>query len=264
MQLNDRISAVVTGGASGLGEALVRRLAGHGVKVAVFDRDALKGAALSEELGILHLDADVGDEASAEAAFAAARERHGQERIMVNCAGVFAPSRTAGRDAATGRTKRFPMARLMRNLDVNLIGTFLCASISAAGMLELDRLPGDDGERGVILNVSSLSGVEGQIGEAGYGASKGGVLGMTLPMARDLMDDGIRVNAILPGTFLTGMVQLGEGAEDALKRLAGKALFPKRLGRADEFASLAEEVITNPYINAAHFRIDGGARLNPL
>jgi NAD(P)-dependent dehydrogenase (short-subunit alcohol dehydrogenase family) len=258
MQLDSTISAVVTGAASGLGEATARALAGHGVKVAVFDRDG-RGQKVANELGGVFCQVDVTDEASVDAAFAKARAAIGQERILVNCAGTGNAVKTASRSKETGEIKHFPLNQFELIIQINLIGTFRCLAKSAAGMLSLPPLA--DGERGVIINTGSVAAQDGQIGQAAYSASKGGVVGMTLPIARDLMNEAIRVNTILPGIFNTPLMNAApQAVKDAL---AASVPFPKRLGDPPEFASLALEMIRNGYFNGEVVRLDGAIRMPP-
>ena len=205
MKLDSSISAVITGGASGLGAATARRLAAAGVKVALFDLNAAAGEALAAELGGVFCAVDVTQEDQVDAGFAKARAAIGQERILVNCAGTGNAIKTASRDKATGEIRAFPTANFERIIQINLIGTFRCIAKSAAGMLSLPALEG--GERGAIVNTASVAAQDGQIGQASYSASKAGIVGMTLPIARDLMNEGIRVNTILPGLFDTPLLQ---------------------------------------------------------
>lgn len=259
MQLNSSVAAVVTGGASGLGEATVRKLAEHGVKVAIFDMNEAKGEAVAKEVGGVFCKCNVTSEEEVDAAFAKARAAHGQERILVNCAGTGNAIKTASRDKQTGETRHFPLDAFNLIIQINLVGTFRCIAKSAKGMLDLEPL--EDGERGAIVNTASVAAVDGQMGQAAYSASKGGIVGMTLPIARDLMGDGIRVNTILPGIFNTPLMQ---GAPPQVKdALAASVPFPKRLGAAPEYASLALEMITNGYFNGEHVRIDGAIRMAP-
>ncbi|APW40276.1 3-hydroxy-2-methylbutyryl-CoA dehydrogenase [Rhodoferax koreense] len=259
MQLDSSIAAIVTGGASGLGAATARRLAGHGVKVALFDLNAEQGEALAREIGGVFCQVDVTSEEQVDAAFAKARAAHGQERVLVNCAGTGNAVKTASRDKATGEIKHLPLANFDRTIQINLVGTFRCIAKSAAGMLTLDPL--EDGERGAIVNTASAAAVDGQMGQAAYSASKAGVAGMTLPIARDLMNEGIRVNAILPGLFDTPLLM---GAPEHVRAaLAASVPFPKRLGRPAEYAALAELLITNGYFNAECVRLDGALRMAP-
>lgn len=261
MKLDSSISAVVTGGASGLGEATVRALVAQGVKVAIFDLDRQqeRGEALEKELGVTFCAVNVTSDAEVDAGFEKARAANGQERILVNCAGTGNAAKTASRDKQTGETKHFPLDAFNMILQINLVGTFRCIAKSAKGMLDLEPL--EDGERGAIVNTASVAAVDGQMGQAAYSASKGGVVGMTLPIARDLMGDGIRVNTILPGIFNTPLMQ---GAPEPVKAaLAASVPFPKRLGKAEEYASLAVEMVRNSYFNGEHVRIDGAIRMAP-
>jgi len=259
MQLNSSVAAVVTGGASGLGEATVRKLAEHGVKVAIFDMNEEKGERVAKEVGGVFCKVNVTSEEEVDAGFAKARAAHGQERILVCCAGTGNAAKTASRDKQTGETRHFPLDAFNLIIQINLVGTFRCIAKSAKGMLDLE--PMEDGERGAIVNTASVAAVDGQMGQAAYSASKGGVVGMTLPIARDLAGDGIRVNTILPGIFNTPLMQF---APEAVKAgLAASVPFPKRLGNAPEFASLALEMITNGYFNGEHVRLDGAIRMQP-
>jgi NAD(P)-dependent dehydrogenase (short-subunit alcohol dehydrogenase family) len=255
MQLDASISAVITGGASGLGAATARRLAARGVRVALFDLNEAAGQALAREIGGLFCRVDVTDEASVDAGFAQARAAQGQERILVNCAGTGNAVKTASRDKATGEIRHFPVASFDRIIQINLVGSFRCIAKSAAGMLTLEPLA--DGERGAIVNTASVAAQDGQMGQASYSA----ITGMTLPIARDLMGEGIRVNTILPGIFDTPLLQ---GAPDNVKAaLAASVPFPKRLGQPDEYAHLAETMITNGYFNGECVRLDGAIRMAP-
>ena len=259
MKLDSSISAVITGGASGLGAATARRLAASGVKVALFDLNAEAGEKLAAELGGVFCKVDVTKEDEVDAGFAKARAAIGQERILVNCAGTGNAIKTAGRDKTTGEIKAFPTANFERIIQINLIGTFRCIAKSAAGMLTLPVLP--DGDRGAIVNTASVAAQDGQMGQASYSASKAGVVGMTLPIARDLMGENIRVNTILPGLFNTPLLQ---GAPEKVRdALAASVPFPKRLGDPTEYAALAEFMITNGYMNAESVRIDGAIRMAP-
>lgn len=253
------IAAVVTGAASGLGEATARELAKRGAKVAIFDRDAEKGEKIASELGGIFCEVDVTSDAEVAAAFAKAREAHGQERILVNCAGVANAAKTVSRDKETKAARLYPMQQFELAIQINLIGSFRCIANSAFGMADLDPLA--DGEKGVIINTASVAAEDGQIGQAAYSASKGGVLAMTLPIARDLMNEGIRVNTILPGVFKTPMVaMMPPNVQDAL---GAQVPFPKRLGTPEEYAQLALFLIENTYMNAASVRLDGGIRMAP-
>ena len=253
------IAAVVTGAASGLGEATARELARRGARVAVFDRDSAKGEAVAAEIGGIYCDVDVTSDDKVAAAFAKAREAHGQERVLVNCAGVANAAKTVARDKETKAAKFYPLGQFELAIQINLIGTFRCIAHSAFGMVDLDPLA--DGERGCIINTASVAAQDGQIGQAAYSASKGGVLAMALPIARDLMNDGVRVNTILPGVFKTPMVaMMPENVQDAL---GAQVPFPKRLGKAEEYALLAAFIVETPYLNAEAIRLDGGIRMAP-
>jgi NAD(P)-dependent dehydrogenase (short-subunit alcohol dehydrogenase family) len=262
MRLSSDIAAVVTGGASGLGKATATALRAQGVKVALFDRDEERGRASAEELGALFCKVDVTSDDSVDAAFAEARKANGQERILVNCAGIGSAMKTASRSKDTGDIKHFPLNIFELTIQINLIGTFRCVAKSAAGMLTLDPLPAaDGGERGAMVMTASVAAEDGQMGQAAYSASKGGVVGMTLPIARDLSGEGIRINTILPGIFETPLMM---GAPEKVKEaLAASVPFPKRLGRPEEYASLALEMIRNPYFNGEDVRLDGSIRMAP-
>jgi len=258
MEING-IAAVVTGAASGLGEATARALAEKGAKVAIFDRDSERGEKVAAEIGGVFCEVDVTSDEKVAAAFAKARDAHGQERVLVNCAGVANAAKTVGRDKETKTAKRYPMQQFELAIGINLIGSFRCIANSAFGMVDLEPLA--DGERGVIINTASVAAEDGQIGQAAYSASKGGVLAMALPIARDLMNDGVRVNTILPGVFKTPMVAMMP--ENVQEALGAQVPFPKRLGQAEEYARLACFMVENPYLNAAAIRLDGGIRMAP-
>ena len=253
------VAAVVTGGASGLGEATARALAAKGARVAIFDRDADKGEKVAAEIGGVFCEVDVTSDEKVGAAFDKARAAHGQERILVNCAGVANAVKTVGKDKATGEFKPYPMIQFELAIQINLIGSFRCIAHSAYGMVNLDPL--EDGERGCIVNTASVAAEDGQIGQAAYSASKGGVLAMALPIARDLMNDGIRVNTILPGVFKTPMVAMMP--PNVQEALGAQVPFPKRLGKAEEYADLAAFIVETPYLNAEAIRLDGGIRMAP-
>ena len=259
MKLSSAISAIITGGASGLGAATARRLAGHGVKVALFDMNEGSGEALAAELGGVFCKVDVTSEEQVDAGFAKARAVIGQERVLVNCAGTGQAIKTASRDKTTGAIVSFPSAEFNRVVQINLVGTFRCTAKSAAGMMTLPVL--DDGERGAIINTASVAAQDGQMGQASYSASKAGIVGMTLPIARDLMSEGIRVNTILPGIFDTPL--LARLPEHVKSGLAAAVPFPKRLGHPDEYAALAEFMITTGYMNGESVRLDGAIRMAP-
>lgn len=256
MKLNSSIAAVITGGASGLGAAAARRLASQGVKVALFDMNEEQGEALARELGGVFCKVDVTSEEQVDAAFAKARAALGQERVLLNCAGTGYSAKTAGRDRSTGEIRHFPVHSFDRIIQINLVGTFRCIAKSAAGMLTLDT---QDGERGVIVNTASVAAEDGQMGQAAYSASKAAITGMTLPIARDLMGEGIRVNTIMPGLFNTPLMQaLPDNVKAAL---AESVPFPKRLGHPEEFAQLAETIVINGYFNGESVRLDGAIRM---
>jgi NAD(P)-dependent dehydrogenase (short-subunit alcohol dehydrogenase family) len=259
MKLGSDIAAIVTGGASGLGAATARALAAKGVKVAIFDLQAEKGEAMAAEIGGVFCEVNVTSDESVDAGFAKARATHGQERILVNCAGTGNAIKTASRSKEDGSIKHFPIDAFNWVIQINLIGTFRCIAKSAAGMLTLDPL--EDGERGAIVNTASVAAEDGQIGQAAYSASKGGVVGMTLPIARDLMNEGIRVNTILPGIFDTPLMNAApQQVKDAL---AASVPFPKRLGNPHEYAQLALTMIECGYFNGEDVRLDGGIRMAP-
>jgi NAD(P)-dependent dehydrogenase (short-subunit alcohol dehydrogenase family) len=259
MKLDDNVSAVITGGASGLGEATARALAAKGVRVALFDLNEAKGEAVAAELGGVFCKVNVTDEASVDAGFEKARAANGQERILVNCAGTGNAIKTASRSKEDGSIKHFPLDAFNAIIQINLVGTFRCIAKSAAGMMTLD--PQEDGDRGVIINTASVAAEDGQIGQAAYSASKGGVVGMTLPIARDLMNEAIRVNTILPGIFETPMLM--GSPQKVLDALGASVPFPKRLGQPPEFAQLALSLIENAYLNGAAVRLDGAIRMAP-
>jgi NAD(P)-dependent dehydrogenase (short-subunit alcohol dehydrogenase family) len=259
MKLDNSVAAVVTGGASGLGAATARALAAKGVKVAIFDLQTEKGEALASEIGGVFCEVNVTSDESVDAGFAKARAAHGQERVLVCCAGTGNAVKTASRSKEDGSIKHFPLEAFNWLIQINLIGTFRCVAKSAAGMLTLE--PGVDGERGAMVMTASVAAEDGQIGQAAYSASKGGVVGMTLPIARDLMGEGIRINTILPGIFETPLMQ---GAPQNVKdALAASVPFPKRLGNPPEYAQLALTMIENSYFNGEDVRLDGAIRMAP-
>lgn len=262
MELNDKV-AVITGGASGLGRAGVRRFVGQGAKVAIFDMNEEKGAALAAELGdsVIFCKVNVTDEESVAAGIAATIAAFGAIHINCNFAGIGNAKRTMGKNGP------FPLADFNMILQVNLVGTFNVLRLCAEKMAENDVLNADGG-RGVIINTASVAAYEGQIGQAAYSASKGGVVGMTLPVARDLAVLGIRVNTIVPGLIATPLMM--GGAEEMtpeiaefLQPLASQVLYPKRLGNSDEIAHLAQCIVENDYINGECIRMDGGIRMQP-
>jgi len=258
MDINATISAVVTGGASGLGEATARALARAGARVAIFDMSAEKGDKVAREIGGVYCNVNVTSEDSVVEGFKRARAAIGQERVLVNCAGTGNAFKTASR-SKDGTFKHFPVDQFDRIIQINLIGTFRCIAHSAEGMLTLDPL--STGERGAIINTASVAAEDGQIGQAAYSASKGGVVGMTLPIARDLAQEGIRCNTILPGLFNTPLMQAG--GPEFVQKLGAQVLFPSRLGDPSEYAGLALEMVRNPYFNGEDVRLDGGIRMAP-
>lgn len=246
-------SAIVTGGASGLGAATAEALYAQGCRVALWDMNVEKGEALAKKLGGVFRQVNVADEASVQDALAKTMAEIGTPRILVNCAGIAIGEKTIGKNGP------HRLDTYKRVLDVNLVGTFNCIRLVAVEMEKLDGL--EDGERGVIINTASVAAFEGQIGQAAYSSSKAAVAGMTLPIARDLMNAGIRVNTIAPGIFWTPMMAgMDQKVQDAL---AAMVPFPKRLGRPEEFASLALEICRNTMINGAVIRLDGAIRMQP-
>ena len=259
MHLDSTTAAVITGGASGLGAATARRLASRGVRVALFDLNAQAGEKLARELGGVFCKVDVTSDEQVDAGFAAARAAHGQERVLVNCAGTGKAGKTASLDKTTGQPKHYPIADFDRILQINLVGTFRCIAKSAAGMLTLPPLA--DGERGAIVNTASVAATDGQVGQAAYSASKAGIVGLTLTVARDLMNDGIRCNTILPGIFDTPLLQALP--ENVKASLSASVPFPKRLGQPEEFAGVVEMLLTTAYFNGESVRLDGAIRMPP-
>jgi NAD(P)-dependent dehydrogenase (short-subunit alcohol dehydrogenase family) len=251
-------SAIVTGGASGLGEATVRLLAERGARVVVLDMNDEKGQQLAKETGGVFAHADVTSTEEVIAAIEAAKEM-GPLRSLVNCAGIGWATRTIGRDGSYESAHDLEVYKKVIN--INLVGTFNCVRLAASAM-SLNE-PQADNERGAIVNVASLAAFDGQIGQAAYSSSKGGVVGMTLPVARDLAVVGVRVNTIAPGLIDTPIYGFGGNAEEFKAKLKKDVLFPDRLGYPSEFASLAVELLTNSYMNAETIRFDGGARLAP-
>ena len=259
MEING-ISAIVTGGASGLGEATSRHLASLGAKVVVadLDRQADKGEALAKELGGVFVPCDVTDTAQVIAAVEAAKDL-GPLKALVNCAGIGWATRTIGKDGSYDSAHDLDIFKKV--VEINLTGTFNCIRIAATAMSQNEA--DEFGERGAIVNTASVAAEDGQIGQASYSASQGGVVGMTLPIARDLAAVGVRVNTILPGLIDTPIYGEGEASEQFKERLGAGVLFPKRLGQAGEFASLAVELLRNSYMNAESIRIDAGIRMQP-
>jgi NAD(P)-dependent dehydrogenase (short-subunit alcohol dehydrogenase family) len=251
-------SAIVTGGASGLGEAVARLLAERGARVVVLDMQDDKGEAVAAEVKGVFVRADVTDAEQVVAAVEAAKEM-GPLRVLINCAGIGWAQRTVGRDGTYESAA--DLAAFKRVIDINLVGTFNCIRLAGTAMSQTEPL--DDGERGAIVNTASVAAFDGQIGQAAYSASKGGIVGMTLPIARDLAAIGVRCNTIAPGLIDTPIYGQGEAADAFKENLSKDVVFPKRLGYADEFATLAVELATNSYMNGETIRIDGAARLAP-
>lgn len=251
-------SALVTGGASGLGEATSRLLAARGAKVVIADLNEAKGQALAAELGAVFCRTDVTKTSDIVDAVEAAGAS-GPLRALVCCAGIGWAGRTIGKDGAYESAHN--LDAFERVLRVNLIGTFDSVRIAATAMSRTE--PDADGQRGAIVNTASVAAFDGQVGQAAYSASKGGIVGLTLPLARDLSVAGIRVNTIAPGLIDTPIYGTGEQSEQFKQHLAKDVVFPKRLGRAAEFASLALELLTNSYMNGETIRIDAGVRLPP-
>ncbi|WP_434052641.1 MAG: SDR family NAD(P)-dependent oxidoreductase [Roseibium sp.] len=254
MRLDSTLSAIVTGGASGLGAATARMLAAEGVKVTIFDRNAEQGSETAFEIGGLFADVDVTSQSSVEAGFELARTSHGQERILVNCAGIAPVAKT------TSRGEPHPMDMFEKVISVNLIGSFRCITIAATGMADLAPVTADGG-RGVIVSTASVAAFDGQIGQVAYAASKAGVAGMTLPVARDLSKSGIRVMTIAPGIFETPML-LGL-APEVQESLGQQVPFPSRLGKAHEYANLVRSICENDMLNGETIRLDGAIRMAP-
>lgn len=260
MKLGKDIAAVVTGGASGLGRATAEGLAGKGVKVAVLDLNASEGQKVAKAIGGIYCGCDVTSEDSVMEALGTARAAHGQERILVNCAGIAIGKRTARRVKETNGIEAHDVKSFAKVIAVNLIGTFTMITKSAAGMMDLKPV-NSDGERGVIISTASIAAEDGQIGQVAYSASKGGVAAMTLPIARDLSRDGIRVATIMPGLFNTPMFA---GLPDEVRKaLAATVPFPSRLGEPAEYAALACHICENEMLNGVTIRLDGAIRLAP-
>lgn len=260
MKLDSNINAVITGGASGLGEATARQLAERGVRVAIFDMNAERGEVVARDIGGVFCAVDVTDPGSIAKGLSFARKAHGQEHILVNCAGVALAQKTARRKKETGEPIPHDLAAFAKVIQVNLIGTFNMIAQCSVGMMANDPVT-EDGTRGVIINTSSVAAQDGQIGQVAYSASKGGVASLTLPVARDLSTEGIRVATILPGLFHTPMF---DGLSDDVRNaLAASVPFPKRLGRPAEYAQLAVHIAENEMINGECIRLDGAVRLAP-
>jgi NAD(P)-dependent dehydrogenase (short-subunit alcohol dehydrogenase family) len=249
-------SALVVGGASGIGEASARLLTRAGARCVILDRDHEKAEVVASQISGAFVAADVANEAEVQAGVDAATSL-GPLRVLVNSAGIGEFIRTVGSDGTP-----FPLDRFERVLSVNLVGTFNCLRLAAAAMAKTDPTS-PDSARGVIVNLSSIAAFEGQVGQAAYSASKGGVVALTLAAARDLAGIGIRVNTIAPGAIDTPIYGDGDTAEALKRRVAGQSLFPQRLGTANEVASLVMEIVRNDYINGETIRIDAGSRVGP-
>jgi NAD(P)-dependent dehydrogenase (short-subunit alcohol dehydrogenase family) len=252
-------SSIVTGGASGLGEATARALAARGAAVVIADLQADKGAAVAASIGGAYVHTDVTNTDQVIEAVTAAGEL-GPLRTLVCAAGIGWASRTVGRDGEF--ESAHDLGAFTKVLTINLIGTFNCIRLAATAMSKTPALD-DDGTRGAIVTLASIAAFDGQIGQAAYSASKGGIVGMTVPVARDLAAVGVRLNCVAPGLFDTPIYGEGEAAEQFKDKLKRDVLFPKRLGRSEELAGMVVELLTNSYANAEVVRVDGGARLQP-
>lgn len=259
MKFDNTTAAVVTGGASGLGKASAIALAAAGIKVAVFDMNVEGGEAIAKEIGGVFCNVNVTDEQSVLDGFTKARAIHGQERILVHCAQTSRGGKTVGRNKETGGFRRMSTEDFQYSVNGILVASYRVASISALGMAELE--PVEDDERGVITLTASAAAQDAQIGQTAYGSGKAGVNGLVLPMARDMMDIGVRVNSIMPGIFATPPM-LGVPPK-VLESLAASVPFPKRLGKPEEFGSLVLELCRNSYFNGQNIRLDGAIRMPP-
>jgi len=259
MKIDNTVSAVVTGGASGLGKASAMALAAAGAKVAIFDINESAGLAIAKDIGGIFCKVDITSEESAVAGFEKARSAHGAERVLVHCAMTARRGKTLAFDKETRKFKRTPTEDYAFGVQGILVASYRLASLSALGMSELPPL--EDGERGSIVLTASVAAQDAQIGQVIYGSAKAGVNGLVLPMARDLMDLGIRVNSIMPGIFATPLM-LG-APQNVLDSLAASVPFPKRLGKPEEFASLVLELTRNTYFNGQCLRLDGAIRMAP-
>jgi len=252
MDINN-VAAIVTGGASGLGKATATMLAAQGAKVAIFDLNEQAGRTTAQSLGGVYVAVNVAEDASVAAGLDAAEQAHGVARILVNCAGIAPAVKTVGKENAP-----HPLDTFAKTVTVNLIGTFNMIAKFSARLAAADEV---DGERGVIVNTASVAAYDGQIGQAAYAASKGGVVGMTLPIARDLASHKIRVMTIAPGIFLTPMLEaFPQNVQDAL---GAQVPHPSRLGKPSEYAQLVESIVRNPMLNGDVIRLDGAIRMAP-
>ena len=252
MQVDGNV-AIITGGASGLGAGAARELAKAGGQIAIWDIQEDKGLEIAKEVGGVFCNCDVTSEESVIAAMEETKEALGGGRILVNCAGTGIAIKTSSRGEA------HPLDQFQRIININLIGTFNCIRLATTAMIELE--PMDHGERGVVINTASVAAYDGQIGQAAYSASKGGIVGMTLPVARDLADKGIRVCTIAPGIFETPL--LGTLPDDVRQSLANAVPFPQKLGQPSEYAQLARQIVENVMLNAETIRLDGAIRMAP-
>ncbi len=259
MKVDKSISAVVTGGASGLGQASAEALAAQGVKVAIFDVNEEKGQAVASKIGGIFCKVDINNEEAVVAGYKKAREAHGQERVLVHCAMTSRRGKTLAFDKASNKLKRLSTEDYEAGVQGVLVASYRLAAHAAEGMATLEPL--EDGERGVIILTASVAAQDGQIGQVIYGSAKAGVNGLVLPMARDLSDLGIRVNSIMPGIFATPLM-LG-ATPQVLNSLSASVPFPKRLGKPEEFGSLALEMARNSYFNGQCVRLDGAIRMAP-
>jgi NAD(P)-dependent dehydrogenase (short-subunit alcohol dehydrogenase family) len=260
MKIDSSVSAIITGGASGLGEATARMLASKGVKVGILDVQEELGIKVAKDIGGAFHHCDVTSETSVETALAAIRKINGQERLLANCAGIAPGKRMISKNRETGVLHAHDLAHFAKLVNVNLIGSFNVTAKSALGMASLSPVDAD-GQRGVIICTASVAAEDGQVGQAAYAASKAGVAGMTLPIARDLAQYGIRVCTILPGIFITPMF---DGLDENFqKSLAASVPFPSRLGQPSEYAKLALAIIDNDMLNGETIRLDGAIRLAP-
>ncbi|WP_326819820.1 SDR family oxidoreductase [Streptosporangium sp. NBC_01639] len=256
MDLNGA-AAIISGGASGLGEATARDLAAHGVTVVIADLNEERGKSLADELGGVFVKTDVSDEEQVQAAVDAAVATGKPLRVVVNSAGIGWATRTVNRDGSP-----HDLASYRKVIEVNLIGTFNLMRIGAAAVAKTEPVDAD-GQRGVVINTASVAALEGQIGQVAYSASKGGIVGMTVPAARDLAAVGIRVNTVCPGIIDTPIYGFSPNAEEFKAKLVAPVVFPKRMGQAAEFAHLVRSLIENDYMNAETVRFDGGIRFQP-
>jgi NAD(P)-dependent dehydrogenase (short-subunit alcohol dehydrogenase family) len=258
MELNGT-SAIVTGGGSGLGEATARLLADRGARVVVLDMQDDKGEAVAKDIGGVFVHCNVADPDEVIAGVEAAKEM-GPLRSLVTAAGIGMATRTVGRDGSYESAHNLDVFKKV--IEVNLVGTFNCIRLAATAMSQNEPYD-DNNSRGAVVTVASVAAFDGQIGQASYSASKGGVVGMTLPVARDLAAVGVRVNCIAPGLIDTPIYGTGEASEAFKAKLGESVLFPRRLGRSEEFATMALELLVNDYMNAETIRLDGGIRMPP-